>query len=532
MNGSTIKEPVNNNTEHKPKIRLEQHPFFSIVQTHLQIFYEIVSTMTTQSDSIGSRVIRGTFWTVGMRWISRLMGLGSMLVIARLLTPEDFGIIGVATAIVGLMETFTDLGVDTALIYHPNPQRKQYDTAWTYSILIHLFSAALIAVSGFFSAHFYNDPRYESVLYVMSISMLINGFTNMGFTEFRRNLAFQKDFQINVSIQLVGIFSTIGFGFWLHSYWALVFGTLARSIVRLFLTYIMHPYRPRLSLAASNEMFSFSFWMMVRSIALFLTTKADRLILAAYFSPAILGLYAIAGELTSMAVYELLNPLSRVLLPALATKQNDQLWLEENIKKIFNVTATIAMATGAGIAAIAEPVLALIYGTQYVQAAPMMMLLAILNIIGGFNQPVGQILLLMKKTRDFAIIFILEGIATVLVVYSLSTNHFDFQTILYGRLCVTSLTFIRLFYLLRSFKSIGFFAVLSAWIRPVTAGLIMYYTLHYFQQITPELHPEFTVLFSIVIGAITFTAVLLALWYLMRKPMGIEYEFISRYKKK
>lgn len=453
-----------------------------------------------------------------------------MLIIARLLTPEDFGIIGVATAIVGLMETFTDLGVDTALIRHPDPQRKHYDTAWTFQILIHIFSAALIALAGFFSSYFYSDPRYQSVLYVLSVSMFLNAFTNMGFTEFRRNLNFHKDFQINVTVQLMGIFTTIGFGFWLHSYWALVFGTLARSITRLLLTYVMHPYRPRLSLAASNEMVSFSFWMIVRSIALFLTTKADRLILAAYFTPAILGLYAIAGELTSMAIYELLNPLGRVLLPALASKQNDPGWLEDNIKKIFNVTATIAMATGAGIAAIAEPVLALIYGPQYIQAAPMMLLLALLNIIGGFNQPVGQILLLMNKTRDFAIIFILEGIATVVVVYSLSIYHYDFQTILYGRLCVTSLTFIRLFYLLRSLKTIGILSVLSAWFRPVTAGVAMFYALHFFQGITPALRPEITILLSILIGAATFTAVLVILWYLMKKPDSIEYAIISRLK--
>lgn len=466
-----------------------------------------------------------------MRWLSRFMGLASMVVIARLLTPEDFGIMAVATALVGLLDAFTDLGVDNALIRHPDPQRKHYDTAWTFSILIHIFIAALIAVAGFFSAKFYNDPRFEPVLYAMSISMLIDGFTNIGFTQFRRNLAFHKDFQINVSIQLIGVIATMGFGLWLHSYWALVLGGVARSVTRLMLTYLMHPYRPRLSLSARREMFGFSFWMMVRSIAIFLTNKADRLVLAAYFSPTIVGLYAIAGELAEMAVFEILYPLGRVLLPALATKQHDQAWLEESIKKIFNITATIAMAAGMGLASIAEPVLHLIYGAQYIQAASMLKLLAVISLIGGFNQPIGEILLLMNKTRDFALIFIVEGIITLLVVYTLSVNNFDFQTILYGRLSVTSLTIFRLFYLLRTLKSITLLAILSAWIRPVIAGMVMYFVLHASQQMFPGLAPEFTILLSLLVGALTYSVALLSLWYLMRKPMGFEYELISRIKK-
>lgn len=485
-----------------------------------------------QAKSLGTKVIWGAFWTVGMRWFSRLSGLASMVVIARLLTPEDFGVVAVTTAIVGLMESFTDLGIDIALIKHPDPKRQHYDTAWTFSIIVHTFSAALIALAGFFSIKIYGDSRYEWILYMMSLSIFIGGFSNIGFTQYRRDLLYHKDFQINVSTQLIGISASLILAFWLRSYWALVFGVLTRSSIRVLLSYLMHPYRPRLSLSARQEMFNFSLWIMVRSVAIFLTNRADRLILGAFFQPALLGLYAISSELASMAVFEFLHPLGRALLPALASKQKDTGWVEKNIKQIFNITATIAVACGIGLAAISEQALTLIYGYQYTDAAPMLFTLAIINAIGGFNQPVGQLLLLKNKAREFALFFLLEGIATIIVTFSLSYYHYTLQEIIYARLAITTLAFLRLLYLLHLFKTIGVLTVIAAWIRPILAGAAMFACLYYFQAEFHYIEPKILLPFSISLGAMIYSITLIILWYLMRKPDGIESAIFSRLRKR
>ncbi len=484
--------------------------------------------MSTSSKSLGTKFIRGTFWTVGMRWLSRFMGIASMAVIARLLTPEDFGVVAVTSTLVGLMESFTDLGVDIALIRHPAPQRKHYDTAWTFNIIVHAFSAVMIALTGFFASNFYSDPHYETVLYVMSAVMVINAFGNVGCIDFRRNLTYHKDFQFNLIIQLLGVLSTLVFAFLLRSYWALVLGMLVRSIAKIPLSYMMHPYRPRLSLAASQEMFNFSLWIMIRSVAMFLTNKADRLILAAYFNSTILGLYAIASDLATMAVFELLNPIGRALFPVLATKKNDPVWLEENIKKIFNITATVAMATGVGLAAIAEPVLTLIYGSKYIEAAPILVLLALLNVLIGFNQPIGQILLLINRAKDFAFLCILEGVTTMVVIFVLSAKQFDFQVIIYGRLAVTTITFFRLFYLLKITKIIGFRSILVAWQRPVIAGIYMFIVIDYLLNEFVYISSVYLVPLLILMGALTYSFFLLFIWWVMRKPSGIEREVLQR----
>lgn len=478
--------------------------------------------------SLSQKVLRGTFWTMAMRWLSRFLGILSMAVVARLLTPEDFGIIAVTTALIGLMDAFTDLGADTALIRHPNPQPSHYNTVWTFTVITHSVSALLIAVCGYFSSLLYPDPRYQQVLYVMALSMLIAGLTNIGIADFRRHLQYHKDFQLNVAVQVIAIATTIACAFWLRSYWALVFGGLSRSLGRVALSYALHPYRPRLCLTERRQMFGFSFWIMLRAVAIFLTNKADRLVLAAYYKPALLGLYAIAGELASLAVFELLHPIGRVLLPALATKQNDRPWLENNFKKMCNISATLATASGVGLAAVATPALTLLYGQPYAAAADYLVLLALLATLEGFSQPIGQYLLLLNRARAYALLYIFEGIATLSVVYLLATQQFDLQYVLYGRLAVSALAFLRLFYLLRMFKSVGPLTICASWIRPMVAGAALYFGVSHLQRLLPEMPVGLLLPVLIACGALIFSFVLLLMWLLMRRPAGIEQELLQR----
>jgi O-antigen/teichoic acid export membrane protein len=451
-----------------------------------------------------------------------------MAVVARLLTPEDFGIIAVATSLIALLDAFTDVGADIALIRHPNPLRHHYDTVWTFNVIVHSVSAAAIALSAVYVTRFYADPRYEMVLYMMSASMLMSGFSNIGIVDFRRTLAFNKDFQITVFVQVIGVVAVIGLAFWLRSYWALVISGLMRTLARVLLSFMMHPFRPRLSLSARREMFGFSFWLMVRSVAIFLTSRADRLVLAAFFSPNILGLYTIASELASIAVLEIIYPINRALMPALAMKQDNHEWLQRSLRKIFNITASLAVAAGVGLAAIAEPALNLVYGSSYTEAAPMLVSLALLNVISGFTQPVAQYLVVIGRVRDFALLYIMEGVATVSVVYALSAGGNDIQMVIYGRLAIGSLAFLRLFYLIWLIKGLTWSEMITSWIRPIIAGAGMYAVLHYSQQLVVGLLPVVLVLSACAAGGVVFSFVALCMWYAMRKPPGIESEILER----
>ncbi len=501
-------------------------------------------------EALGTRILKGSAWMLGMRWSMRFIGLLSMSMVARLLTPGDFGIFAVAVTLIGLLDALTDIGADTAIIRHTNPQRQHYDTVWTLKVLINSSVAVLIALLAPLSGYVYADVRYEAVLYVMALSTLVSGLTNIGIADFRRNLLFQKDFQYNVLVQVVGVTSTLVAAFLLRSYWALVLGGLVRSVAGVLLSFFMHSYRPRLSLAARREMFGFSFWLMVRSLAIFLSGRGDRLVVAAFYSPTIVGWYAIAGDLAQMAVFELLHPIGRALLPGLAAKKEDEEWERRNLKKIFNGTATIATATGLGLAALAEPVMTLIYGANFTAAAPLLSILALTTAIDGFSQPVGQYLVVHERTKELAVLFVLGGVISVSLAYVVAAHGADIQIIGYARLTVSFFSLVRVFYLVRTLQSIRWQDMVVAWFRPLVAGVAMYaalwglqatLSLDHVARLAMELgmplwgpqgalniYHLVMLALGLPLGALVYCSVLMSVWYLMGQPPGIEEEIMQR----
>lgn len=478
---------------------------------------------------LGGKLIKGTAWMLAMRWSSRLMGLASMVVVARLLTPADFGIFAVATVFIGLLDAFTDIGTDIALIRHRDPKRPHYDTAWTFKIILHTVSALLIVLSIPLAVSIYNDTRYEAVLLALAFSMLVSGFGNIGIANFRRDLNFNKDFQYNVLVQLAGVLSTLVLAIILRSYWALVLGVVARSIAGIALGYLMQGYRPQFSIAARQEMFGFSFWTMLRSMAMFLTGSADRLIIGAFFTPAITGWYAISSSLANMAVFELLLPIGRALLPGLSAMQGDREWEARNLKKIFGATATIAAAAGFGLSALATPAVTLIYGGQFTDAGPMLSVLAITAAVSGFNQPVSQYLTVIGKVRELAIIIALEGVVAMGVTFLLATNGADIQTIINVRLMVAALALLRLFYMLRTVSVISWKDIAESWLRPVVAGLVMYGALVALQDYL-TLSPFVGLALGIPLGALVYISIVFAMWCAMKRPDGLESLLLEKVK--
>lgn len=159
---------------------------------------------------------------------------------------DDCGIITVASALIGVLDAFADIGADISVIRHADPQRRHYDTAWTFTIIPHGAGALLIALGAPLAAHIYDDQRYEGVLQVLAPSMLMTGFANIGIANFHRDLEFNKDFKYNAQVQAVGVLNTPALVFLFRSYWALELGGLARSIAAVALSFAMEEYRPRL----------------------------------------------------------------------------------------------------------------------------------------------------------------------------------------------------------------------------------------------------------------------------------------------
>ena len=262
------------------------------------------------------RVFRGALWTVGIRWTDRVIGFVSTLILARLLAPEDFGVIAMASIVIGLIDVLLDLGVNITLIQNLDAQRDDYDTAWTVRLFQALLVAALVVLAAPLAAGYFRDERVIDVLRVLAIAIAVAGFENIGVISFQKALNFSKDYQFTIAKRMVGFLTTLAAAIVLRNYWALVLGTLAGRSFGVGFSYLIHPYRPKICLAKFRQIWRFSQWILVRGIVGYLDSEMDKLVVGRREDSDGLGSYALAAQIAAMPTTELLAPLSRVLFPA------------------------------------------------------------------------------------------------------------------------------------------------------------------------------------------------------------------------
>jgi hypothetical protein len=199
-------------------------------------------------EGVRKRLAVGAIWTAGGRVVINLIALAGMLVLARLLTPEDFGLVAIATILFAIINSVTELSSAAALIQHKDPQREDYDTAWTLNVLRALLVSVALCISAYPAAAIYGDDRLIAIMYVLGAVALLGGLANPRLVEFRRRLSFHQEIFIELATRTVGfvVGATIAYVF--RSYWALVIASLAAQVAGLALSYALIPFMPRPSL--------------------------------------------------------------------------------------------------------------------------------------------------------------------------------------------------------------------------------------------------------------------------------------------
>ncbi|MGI9508206.1 MAG: oligosaccharide flippase family protein, partial [Geminicoccaceae bacterium] len=291
--------------------------------------------------AIGKGMARGAAWMVLMRLVVRGASLINMMILARLLVPEDFGLIAMAAIFVGALEIFSEFSFDVALIKKQSAGRADYDTAWTLSIIRGVAVAVILIAIAQPASALFEEPRLAPVVAALSLSPLLLGFQNIGVVDFRKTLDFKKDFVFMAGAKVVAVVVSIGLAIIWRNYWALVGGMVAGKVWRLGASYAMHPYRPRLSLASWRELFAFTKWLLLHNILMFFRNRADRLVIGKMLGAATLGVYTLAYDLANLATTELMAPIRRALLPGYAKLAGQSERLRAAFVDVFGLTLWI-----------------------------------------------------------------------------------------------------------------------------------------------------------------------------------------------
>lgn len=469
--------------------------------------------------SLRGDMIKGSLWMVATRWVMRGIGLAGTIVLARLLVPEDFGLVAMAMLVVGLLDILTSFGVDLALIRNVDAQRRHFDTAWTIQVVQGAMVAVALVVAAPFAAGYYGEPRIVPVMQILALGVAAQGFNNIGVVAFRRDLNFSREFWFSVIRRLISFVVTVALALLWRNYWALVAGVIAGQALGVFLSYAMHPYRPRFSLEAIGEVWSFSQWMLVVNIGDYLYNKVDEFIVAGVAGSKYLGVYSMASDISNMPTTELVFPISRALFPGYAKLAAEPRRFVYAYLNVLSFVALFASGVGIGIALVAHDLTVVVLGPKWLDAVPIIQWLALFGIIRAVYGQVGSVLTALGRVRSLAmlmwlqLIFLIPGATWAGVAGGIAG-------VAMAKVLVALLFALLLFYSLTRVMPISAMEIADCLWRPALAGLAMVLAVNGLAD--PEAGAALSLARDVAVGAVTYSFVILLLWRLAGRPRGGE----------
>jgi O-antigen/teichoic acid export membrane protein len=344
-----------------------------------------MDTEGTRKPATGRQIARGAAWMMGLKLFERSIGLISTVILARLLTPQDFGLVAMAVAVVALLELMSAFGFDTALIQRQQTTRSHYDTAWTFNVLFGTGIAIFLLLLATPASAFYREPRLEQILQVLACSALLGGFENIGTVAFRKELDFRSEFRFLLAKRLVTFTVTVSLAFMFRNYWALIAGTVTGRLTSVLISYALHPYRPRFSLSARGDLFHFSKWILISNLVQFLTNRSTDFILGRTVGSHGLGIYNVAVEVATLPSSELIAPLNRAIFPAYSRLSHDLEALRLQIIAIFQMICLFVFPVSIGVLCVSDAAVRLLLGERWLEAIPIIQIASISGLASALQ---------------------------------------------------------------------------------------------------------------------------------------------------
>jgi polysaccharide transporter, PST family len=471
---------------------------------------------------LSDRLLKGSAVMIGMRWCVRLLGLISTAILARLLMPEDFGVIGLAIILVGFIESLTDVGVVMALIQNSKAERRHYDSAWTLQIGQSTVIAAIVLICAPFSGEFFGDDRVPAVLVFSAAAMFVQGFLNIGIADFRKKLMFEKDFAYTAISRAGRAVITIGFAFWLRSYWAIAYGNVVGALFEVCVSYLMSPFRPRLSTKAIRELWSFSQWMLGINIIMFLLDRGERFVVGRAVSASMFGYYTVGYDLAMMPTAEIVMPVVRAVDASVALIKDDAVRLRGAILKLLSAVLLFALPAGLGFLMVARECVTLVLGENWLPALPIVEAAAIAAVVVEIpNMVLFHVLIRAGYIRGLGILMAIQMVVLLGAIYPVYELFGGLPAVIYAKAVIAAVAMIAMMIMLSRHTRIRFGEYVSVTIAPVIATAAMMVAVYFAgHAVAWSLVP--TLVFKVAVGGMVYGVVILALWFLRGRPDGIE----------
>ena len=373
--------------------------------------------------SMASKSIHGIIWSAVERFSLQGVQFFIGIILARLLSPSDFGMIGMLSIFLGVSQTFIDCGFSSALIRQKDVTEEDYGTTFLINLTISIFAFTILFFAAPFVAEFYNMPELRSVMRAVSITLIINALYAVHKVKLTRKVDFKTQSKASFCAAIIsGIFGIClaykGFGVW-----SLVYQSICNSTLNLILMTILLKWHPSISFSKKSfhTLFGFGSKLLIASIISSIYSNLYNIVIGKQYSASNLGYYTRADHLGNFPSQNIAGILYRVTFPILSQLQDDSERLRAIYIKYLQITCFAVFPLMLGLAALAKPLIIILLGEKWL---PSVILLQIL-CFGLMFDPICNInlnLLYVKGRSDLVLKLeiIKKTIAVTILISSLS----------------------------------------------------------------------------------------------------------------
>lgn len=371
--------------------------------------------------SLGSSAARGAATTMAGQIGRIILQFGGIIVLARLLDPEDYGLLAMVLAVVGIGDVIRDFGLSSAAIQAPEVTRQQRSNLWWINFSLGTILSVVALLSAPLIARGFDQPELAAITAALAVTFILNGASTQFRADLYRSLRFSRVVVVDLASQTIALIAAVAAAQQGLGYWALVVQQVVQPLLALVLVVSMNPWLPhRFRRGAGTRKFMRYGWNLLATQMIgYASRNIDSLIIGSRFGPAQLGVYNRAFQLLMMPLNQINVPATRVALPILSRLQSDKEKFDAFILRGQAILLHVVVAVFAVIASQAGALIEIVLGSTWSGVAPILQVL----IIGGVFQAAGY---------ASYWVFLAKGLTGANLRYSLVTRSLLIVAILVG----------------------------------------------------------------------------------------------------
>lgn len=330
-------------------------------------------------ESLKNKTVKGASWSfidnIASQGITFLVGL----ILARLLTPEEYGLIGIITIFIAVFNSIVDSGFSNALIRKNDAKDIDFNTVFISNLIFSIVLFIILYICSPLISNFFNQPQLIPLLRVMGVIVIINAFAII-----QRTILIKKvDFKTQTKVSLISSITSgvVGIGMAVSGcgVWSLVGQQISRQFLNTAFLWIYSNWYPKLqfSIQSFQDLFKFGWKLLVSGLIDTIWREVYQVIIGKCYSPATLGQYTRAHQFASICSSNLTTVVQRVSYPVLSSVQDDKVRLKNGYKRIIKVTMLITFTLMLGVAAVAKPMIITLIGKQWLPCVPFLQIICL-----------------------------------------------------------------------------------------------------------------------------------------------------------